>query len=54
MVEKEDIVEYRREPSEIIKTINVIKKIIFLFLSYFTWFLGRIIRKQHKRAIIGI
>ena len=34
VVAKKDVVEYRKDPSEIIRVKNVTKKIIFLFLSY--------------------
>ena len=54
MVANADVVEYLRDPSDMIKEKNVIKKIIFLFLSYFWLFLGVIIKKQLKIAIIGM
>ena len=34
VVAKKDVVEYRKDPSDIISVKNVTKKIIFLFLSY--------------------
>ena len=54
MVANADVVEYLRDPSDMIKEKNVIKKTIFLFLSYLWLFLGVIIKKQLKIAIIGM
>ena len=54
VVAKKDVVEYRKDPSDIIRVKNVTKKIIFLFLSYLWLFFGVIIKKQLKIAIIGI
>ena len=51
---KVEIVEYLRDASEMINAKNVIIKIVFLFLSYLRLFLGTIIKKQLKIAIIGI
>ena len=34
VVAKKDVVEYRKDPSDIISVKNVTKKIIFLFLTY--------------------
>ena len=52
-VEKFDCVEYLSEASDTISNKNVIKKIIFIFLIIKIIF-GIIIKKQHKRPIMGI
>ena len=54
MVDNFEAVAYRNDASEkrIIK--KVIKKMIFLFLLYEILFFGKIIKKQHNSAIIGI
>ena len=54
VVANTDVVEYLKDPSEMIKVPSVTKKIIFLFLSYLKLLFGVIIKKQLKIAIIGI